>query len=161
MDFLSSLLAFAGDFSFVFIFLAIALGVGFFFGRTKLIAIMIDIYIARALVAVIPADWIASVTYTDTIIFVLAFVFLLLVDYRLFDLHLSSRMSGFFWRVVIMGVLVTGMFASSLFSYLPQATVLQYVSETLYSYFVSDIAQMFWLIAPLIMLGFINYRLRD
>lgn len=158
MDILTNLPKLAGDFSFVLIFLALSLGAGFFFGRTKLLSIMIDVYIARALVSVIPGDWIALVSYSDTIIFLLAFIFLLLTDHRLFDLHISARASGFFWRVGVMGVLITGMVTSSLFSYLPKEVVLEYVSQTLYSYYVSEIAQMFWIITPLLVLGFINRR---
>ncbi len=161
MDIFTTLPKIAGDFSFVLIFLAISLVAGFFFGRIKLISIMIDVYIARALVSVIPGDWIALVSYSDSIIFLLVFIFLLLTDHRLFDLHISSRASGFFWRVGVMGVLVTGMVTSSLFSYLPEEVVLEYVSETLYSYFVSEIAHMFWMIAPLVALAFINRRLKD
>lgn len=161
MDILASLPKIAGDFSFVLIFIAAALAVGFFLGRVKLLAVMIDVYIARALVSVIPGDWIALVSYSDTIIFLLAFLFLVLIDTRLFDLHISSRSSRFFWRVGVMGVLITGMVTSSLFHYLPKELVLDYVSVTLYSYFVSDIAQMFWMIAPLVVLMFINRRSRD
>lgn len=158
MDILNNLPQIAGDFSFVLIFLAITLAVGFFLGRTRLIYLMIDVYIARALVSVIPGDWIALVSYSDTIIFLLAFAFLFFTDHRLFDLHIPSRASGFFLRVVVMGVLITGMITSSLFNYLPGMLVLDYVSATLYSYFVSEWAQMFWMITPLIVLAFINKR---
>ncbi len=158
MDILNNLPEIAGDFSFLLIFGAVALAVGFFFGRTRLIYLMLDVYIARALVSVIPGDWIALVAYSNAIIFLLVFAFLFFTDHRLFDLHIPARASGFFWRVVIMGVLITGMIVSSLFSYLPEKEVLEYVSKTLYSYFVSDMAKMFWMITPLIVLGFINRR---
>lgn len=161
MDFLANFSKVAGDFSFLFIFIAIALVAGFFFGRTKLLSIMIDVYIARVLVSIIPDGWISSVAFSDVIIFVIVFLFLLFTDYRLFDLHIPARASGFIWRVGGMGILVTGMIVSSLLSYLPKAVVLQYVSESLYSYFVSDIAQMFWMITPLLVLAFINRRYRD
>jgi hypothetical protein len=148
----------AGDFSFALIFFAITLGVGFFLGRTRLIYLMIDVYIARALVSVIPGDWISLVSYSDTIIFLLVFAFLFFTDHRLFDLHIPSRASGFFLRVIVMGVLITGMITSSVFNYLPKEMVLEYVSVTLYSYFVSEWAQMFWMIMPLIVLAFINKK---
>ena len=161
MDILGNIAKVAGDFSFVFIFLAIALGASFFFGRAKLLSIMIDVYIARALVSVVPNDWILLVAYSDTIVFLLVFVFLLLTDHRLFDLHISARATGFLTRVVVMGILITGMVVSSLFSYLPEEVVLEYVSSTLYSYFVSDIAKMFWMIVPLLVLGFINRKNKE
>lgn len=161
MDILQSLPKIAGDFSFVLIFLAVSLVAGFFLGRIRLIYLMIDVYIARALVSVIPGDWIALVSYSDTIIFLLIFFFLFFTDHRLFDLHLPSRSAGFLWRVGVMGVLITGMVTSSLFNYLPKEMVLEYVSTTLYSYFVSEVSQMFWMITPLVVLAFINRRSRD
>ena len=158
LEILEKLPQIAGDFSFVLIFLAVSFAVGFFMGRTRLIYLMIDVYIARALVSVIPGDWIALVSYSDTIIFLLVFAFLFFTDHRLFDLHIPSRASGFVLRVLIMGILVTGMIVSSLFSYLPKAMVLDYVSPLLYSYFVSEGPQMFWLVTPLLLLAFINRK---
>ncbi len=151
----------AGDISFVLILLVATVVLGFFFGRTKLISIMIDVYVARALVAVIPSDWIATVQYSDAIIFSLVFVFLLLTDHRLFDIHLSSRGSDFFWRVGVMSILVVGMLVSTFLSFFPKDDALGVMSKTLYSYFASDGANMFWMIAPLIALSFINNRLKD
>jgi hypothetical protein len=161
MEIFDDLSKLAGDFSFLLFFVAIAVGAGFFFGRTKLLSIMIDVYIARALVAVVPSDWIASVAYSETILFLLIFGFLFLVDQRLFDLHISGRGADFFWRVGVMGVLITGMVASSLFVYLPKDFVQSYISASLYGYFTEDVWQMFWMTAPLLALMFINRRLRD
>jgi hypothetical protein len=151
----------AGDASFVLIFIAAVVALGFFFGRTKLISIMIDVYVARALVAVIPGDWIATVAYSDAIIFSLAFVFLLLTDHRLFDIHLSNRGRDFFWRVGVMSILVMGMLVSTFLSFFPQEDALEFMSKTLYSYFASEGANMFWTIMPLLALAFINKRLKD
>ena len=158
MDFLPKL---AGDISVIFAFLVAAVVLGVVFGRTKLLAIMIDVYIARALVAVIPNDWIAHTVYADLILFGITFVFLLLIDHRLFDLHLSQRGSDFFWRVGVMSVLVTGMFVSTLLNFLPKDDALGIMSKSLYTYFVSDGANLFWMLVPLIVLSFINQRFRD
>lgn len=150
----------AGDVSLLLVFLVIAIGVGFFFGRTKLLSIMIDVYIARAFVAIIPQGWISAVSYADAIIFGLAFVFLLLIDQKLFDIHLSNRGSDFFWRIVVMSVLITGMILSSVLSYLPNALVLSIVSATTKSYFTAPLAVVFWTAMPLFAVIFINGRLK-
>jgi hypothetical protein len=158
---LESLPTIAGDASIVLIFLAASLALGFFFGRTKLLSIMIDVYVARALVAVIPSEWVASVVYSDVIIFSLVFVFLLLTDHKLFDIHLSNRGSDFFWRVGVMSILVVGMLTSTFLSFFPAEEALEVMSQTLYSYFASENANMFWMLTPLFVLSFINKRLRD
>jgi hypothetical protein len=152
--------ALAGDVSLLLIFLAIALAIGFFFGRTKLLSIMIDVYIARVFVAVIPQGWIAAVSYGDAIIFGIVFVFLFIMDQRLFDIHLSNRGSDFFWRLVVMSILVTGMILSPALSYLPDSLVLSVISETTKSYFTAPLAAVFWMAMPLLMVIFINGKLR-
>ena len=150
-----------GDISLFLIFVAIAIGVGVFFGRTKLLSIMIDVYIARALVAVIPGKWIALTDYQDIIIFSIVFGVLFLTDQRLFDIHLSNRGSDFFWRLVVMSVLVSGMLVSTLLSLLPQKEVLGVISQTAYGYFTNPFFAVLWMTLPLLILLFINRRLRD
>jgi hypothetical protein len=151
----------AGDFSIVGILVLVAVAIGFFFGRTKLIALLIDLYIAKAIVSVVPASLVNVPGYSNAILFAVVLCFLLLVDRYLFDLHLASRGSDFFWRVGIMSLLTVGMFMSIFLSLLPKEVALDFMTKNLYSYFVSDLASFLWLVLPLIALGFMNRRLRD
>lgn len=149
----------AGDLSLVLLFLGISIGLGFMFGRTKLLSLVIDVYVARALVAVIPNDWISEAEWANAIVFTLVFLFLLVTDQRLFDIHLSNRSSDFFWRIGVMSLLTTGMIVSSFLFFLPEDTALDVLSESLYGWFTAPLASVFWLVMPLLMLFFINRRL--
>ncbi|MEI9966288.1 MAG: hypothetical protein WDN67_01290 [Candidatus Moraniibacteriota bacterium] len=148
-----------GDLSLILLFVGLSIGFGFVFGRTKLLSVMIDVYVARALVSVIPTDWIADAAYANVIIFSLVFIFLLLIDQRLFDIHLSNRGSDFFWRLGVMSLLVTGMVLSSFLFFFPQEVALDYLSHTVYGYFTNPFPSVFWMLGPLFVLFFINKRL--
>jgi hypothetical protein len=148
-----------GDLSLLLLFVGLAMAFGFVFGRTKLLSVMIDVYVARALVAVIPGDWISAVDFANVIVFTLVFVFLLITDQRLFDIHLSNRGSDFFWRIGVMSLLVTGMVVSSFLFFFPEDIALDYLSKTVYGYFTAPLASVFWMVMPLFMLFFINRRL--
>ncbi len=160
-DILQTIGDIAGDFSIVGILLLVAVALGFFFGHTKLIALLIDLYIAKAIVSVAPASLVNVPGYSNAILFAVVLCFLLLIDRYLFDLHLSNRGSDFFWRVGIMSLLVTGMFLSIFLSLLPKEDALEFMTKTMYGYFVSNLASFLWLVLPLIALGFMNRRLRD
>ena len=94
----------AGDVSLLFLFIGISIGLGFFLGRSRLISILIDVYIARALVAILPASWLSFSALGGAIVFLALFFVLFFTDRRLFDLHLSNASTDFFWRVFVMGI---------------------------------------------------------
>lgn len=150
----------AGDISFLFVFIALSLGVGFLFGRWKLVNILINIYIALAFVGVLSTEFLDFSLYGRLIAFFVILVFLTATDDRLFDIHIASAGTDFFWRLFVMSILVTGFFMSTVFSFLPQKVVLSYVSPFVYSLFASSIAELTWMAIPLLVLLFINNRLK-
>ena len=97
----------AGDISFFFIFIAISLGAGFLFGRWKLVNILINIYIALAFVGVLSAGFLDFSVYGKLIAFSVILAFLTATDDRLFDIHIASAGTDFFWRLFVMSILVT------------------------------------------------------
>lgn len=167
MDFLTSISKtldipqnLAGDLSLLLLFVAASIGVGFFLGRARLISILIDIYIARALLAILPGSWLSFSPFGGVIVFVFLFLFLFFVDRRLFDLHLSNVSTDFFWRIFVMGILVTGLLLSSLLYFLPKKLALGFISASVYGYFAGATALALWMIVPLVGLLFINHRLK-
>lgn len=150
----------AGDLSLLLLFVGVSIGLGFFLGRARLITILISIYIARALMTILPAEWMSFSLYGEALFFVIIFLGLFFVDRRLFDLHLSNTGTDIFWRIFVMGVLVAGLLVSSILYYLPKAVALNFISPTLYSYFASATALTVWMILPLVGLLFINNRLK-
>lgn len=167
MDFLTSIAktldiapSLAGDLSLLLLFVGVSIGLGFFLGRSRLISILIDVYIARALLGVLPGSWLAFSPFGSVIIFVLLFIILFFVDRRLFDLHLSNVSTDFFWRILVTGVLVTGLLVSSVLYFLPKKLALGFISASVYGYFAGSTALALWMILPLIGLLFINHRLK-
>jgi hypothetical protein len=167
MDFLTSIAktldiapSLAGDISLLLLFVGISIGLGFFLGRSRLISILIDLYIARALVTVLPGSWLSFSPFGGVIVFTLIFVILFLIDRRLFDLHLSNVSTDFFWRILVTGIFVTGLLVSSVLYFLPKKLALSFLSASVYGYFAGATALTFWMIVPLIGLLFINHRLK-
>lgn len=162
-DFLDELalpVTLAGDLSLLLLFIGASLGIGFFLGRSKLVTILIDIYIARALLAILPGEWLEFSLYGEAIVFGGLFLLLFFMDKRLFDLHISNAGADFFWRILVMGILVTGLLVSSFLYFLPRAVALDWISLTAYGYFASPLALTLWISAPILVLFFINNRLK-
>lgn len=150
----------SADLSFFFLFAGLSLALGFFLGRFKLINILINAYIALAFISVLPESFLAVSDYVKAGVFVLLLIFLTAIDKRLFDLHISSAGSDFFWRLIVMSLLVSGMLTSMLLSLLPQATTSGFVTEHIAAVFASPLASIIWFATPILTLLFINNRLK-
>lgn len=150
----------AGDLSLILLFVGASLLAGFVFGRWKLVNILINVYIAVAIVGIVPGEWFDISVYAKAITFLVLLVVLTMFDERLFDIHITSAGTDFFWRFFVTSFLVTGSVLSTVFNFLPKSLVLKWVSTDLYSYIASPWALMFWLIVPILSLFIINTRLR-
>jgi len=150
----------AGDLSLLLLFIGVSIGLGFFLGRSRLILILIDVYMARALMTVLPSEWLGFSPYGGVIVFFALFIGLFFIDRRLFDLHISNMGTDFFWRILVMGILVTGLLMSSTLYFLPKKLALDFLSLSVYGYFASAWALTLWMVLPLVGLVFINNRLK-
>jgi hypothetical protein len=150
----------AGDVSFLLIFIAICIALGVYLGRTQLVSIVMYGYIDVALLTVLPVDVFTFSPYGKAIIFLSIFLFLFFVGDYVLDIHIPNAGADFFWRILIMSFLAVGMITSLIFTLLPKADVLQYLSKTSIGYFISPTAQIVWMVVPLFFLLFINKRLR-
>lgn len=150
----------AGDLSFLLLFVGLSLAFGFVVGRWKLVNILINVYIALAFVGVFPREYLAFSVYAKAGLFLVLVALLTVLDKRLFDVHISNAGTDFFWRLLVMSLLVTGMIVSVTLSFLPKAAALGVISRTAYGYFASATALSFWLVVPLVALLFINNRLK-
>lgn len=153
-------LAIAADFSALIVFVVMSMAVGFIVGRWKLINILINAYIALAFVGVIPGEWLGVSPFARAIVFAALVVFLTFVDARLFDVHITSAGTDFFWRLFVMSLLVVGMLTSILLSFLPASAVRGFADGLFLTIFAAKYALFFWMVAPLLTLFFINRRLR-
>jgi len=150
----------AGDLSLLLVFIGLSIAFGFIFGRWKLVNILINVYITVAFLSVLPKELLAFSPYAKAGVFLAVLIFLSTIDDRLFDVHITSAGTDFFWRLFVMSILVTGMLVSVTLAFLPKAMALSYISVTAYGYFASPIALVFWMIFPLLLLLFINNRLK-
>lgn len=146
--------------SFALLFFGLSIAAGFVFGRNKLVNIFINIYIALAFVSVIPIAVFPNTPYADAILFVVLLVFLTAIDQHLFDLHIPNASYDLFWRLFVMSVLVVGMIVSVLVSLLPGRAVLSLPFPFILDAFGPPIANILWLSAPILVLIFMNKRLR-
>jgi hypothetical protein len=150
----------AGDISLLLLFFGLSLAFGFIFGRWKLVNILINIYIVVALLSVLPREFFAFSPYAKAGSFLVLLFVLSMIDSRLFDVHITSAGTDFFWRLFVMSILVTGMLVSVTLAFLPKTLALGYISPIAYGYFASPWALIVWMILPLLSLLFINNRLK-
>jgi len=148
----------AGDMSLFLILVAISLMFGMFVGRFRLANILINVYIAAAILMVIPESFLNLYANSNLLLFMLLLTVLTIIGDSLFDIHIPSSGSGFFGRLVVMSFLEVGLIFSVIISMVPSDKLLEYVSQNMYQYFASPSARIFWMTAPLVFLFFINKR---
>lgn len=150
----------AGFLGFWLAFIGTGVGIGFLFGRGKLGNVFIDVYmsvaVTRTLLAVVPLP---ELPYAGAVLFFVVLAFLIGIDQSLFDLHISNAAYDIFWRVFVMGVLVTGMAVSAFISFLPAKAVASLPFPQLSLYFGSPVATALWFSLPVFVLVFMNRRL--
>lgn len=142
------------------LFIGLSIAFGFIFGRWKLVNILINVYIVVAFLSILPKEILSFSPYAKVGSFLGLLFFLSMVDDRLFDVHITSAGTDFFWRLFVMSILVTGMVVSVTLSFLPKTLALSYISLTAFEYFASPFALIFWMTIPLLLLLFINNRLK-
>ncbi|KKP67457.1 MAG: hypothetical protein UR66_C0014G0017 [Candidatus Moranbacteria bacterium GW2011_GWE1_35_17] len=149
---------FARDISFVIFFLLISVAFGMLIGRFRLINVLINVYIAIAVLTVMPKDIFLPHSIVALLFFVVAVVVLTMVDSHLFDIHISGSGGSFFWRLFVMSFFEAGLIFSVLISFWDKTTLLKFISVDIYNLYVSEYARIFWMLAPLFILFFINKK---
>jgi hypothetical protein len=151
---------FVGDLSFWLLFFGASLGLGLYLGRSQLVNVVLYGYISLALIGNFPAMFFSfSLIYGKAIFFGGLLILMILVGNYLFDIHIPNAGSDFFWRILMMGFLATGMILSIALTLLPKREVLQYMSLTSYQIFADPWSFVAWLTLPLVFLWIINKRL--
>ncbi|HCP08326.1 MAG TPA: hypothetical protein DIT25_00800 [Candidatus Moranbacteria bacterium] len=132
---------------------------GILIGRTRLMTVLINIYVAYAVVAVVPQEIFDG--YELKILAFLGILALLTVlNKRFFDISLSGSGSGFLFRVFSMSFLQVVLVLSIAFSFFPENAAMEYISGSAYEYLVSGWAPLVWMIAPLLLMFYIYKKIR-
>jgi len=150
--------ALAGDAYFLGIFLAASIAFGMFIGRFRLINVLINIYIAIAILTVMPEEIFYPYSMATIFFFVFAVVILTMIDSHLFDIHISGNGGSLFWRLFVMSFFEAGLIFSVFLSLWDWNIVLKFISEDIYFIFTSQYMRIFWMLAPLLVLFFINKK---
>ncbi|HBI16556.1 MAG TPA: hypothetical protein DDY52_00135 [Candidatus Moranbacteria bacterium] len=148
----------AKDISFLIFFFVISIAFGMVVGRFRLINVLINVYIAIAILTVMPKEVFTPHSIVALLFFVVAVIVLTMVDSHLFDIHISGSGGSFFWRLFVMSFFEAGLIFSVLISFWNEDTLLQFISSDIYNLFVSQYARIFWMMAPLFILFFINKK---
>jgi len=131
---------------------------GIFIGRSRLISVLLNIYISVALLGVIPKSYLLG--YTNQLLaFAILVIGLTILEKRMFDLSISSSGSGM-WRIFVMSFLEIMLVVSIVMAILPKKMALDYVSRTYYAYLIADPMRLVWMAAPVIFLFFIQKRIK-
>lgn len=148
----------SGDISFLFFFLVVSIAFGMLVGRFRLINVLINVYIAIAILTVMPREIFTPYSLAALFFFVAAVVVLTMVDSHLFDIHISGSGGSFFWRLFVMSFFEAGLIFSVFISFWNREAVLKFISPDIYLVFASEIMRIFWMLAPLLVLFFINKK---
>lgn len=150
--------SFSGDVALVVLFAVFSVAFGLLIGRFKLINVLINIYIAIAILGVIPAEILSFHNSSNIILFAIIILMLNLVDNHLFDIHISGSGNSFFWRLFVMSFFEMGLIFSTVLAMLPAKFILKYISVDAYGVFTDPYARLFWMVIPLVFLIFINKK---
>jgi hypothetical protein len=148
----------AVDISFLIFFLLVSIAFGMFVGRFRLINVLINVYIAIAILTVIPKEVLDPNSLAALFVFAFSVVILAMIDSHLFDIHISGSGGSFFWRLFVMSFFEAGLIFSVLITFWGRDTMLEFVSLDIYNLFASSYMRIFWMLAPLFVLFFINKK---
>jgi len=148
----------SGDISFMIFFLILSIAFGMFVGRFRLINVLINIYIAIAILTVMPEEIFSPYSLATIFFFIAAVIVLTMVDSHLFDIHISGSGGSFFWRLFVMSFFEAGLIFSVFVSFWDKATILKIISADIYNLFASEPMRIFWMLDPLFILFFINKK---
>lgn len=126
-------------------------------GKYRLYNILIDVYIALALLQVILPVFPDLGKSTPMIVFLSLVLLFKLLDKYLFDIHISG--SGMaIWEVCIVSFLEVGLIVSIIMTYVSEKDILKYLSRDSLEYFISPWARLIWMVMPLLFIMIINKR---
>lgn len=160
-DFFSSFgipITLAGDISLLGILLLGSLILGFLIGRFRLVHFILHLYIAYGLTNILPSSILSSASYAQIIIFAIALAFLSFLGEKLFDVHAKPSVYGWI-STLLLGFFTSGFLLGIAFQFFPSSAFIWDVfSQKSIMYFTGEWTFVFWFIAPLLALLFINSR---
>ncbi len=131
---------------------------GMLIGRYKLITILINIYVAMAVMGAVSTKILPDYSYRLLLFFAII-ISLTILSKKMFELPISTGGKGFFLRVFVMSFLEIMLMLSVVFEIIPKKIAFNYISSNSYGYFTDGNFVLFWTIIPLIFLFAINKKI--
>jgi len=131
---------------------------GMFVGRSRLVTVLINIYVSFAILTVIPRTYLTDYNSAILVFFVLL-VLLTIFGKKIFEISISGSGSDFLWRVFGVSFLEVILMTSIMISLMPKKAALVYVSKTAYDYLAGPNFQFLWMVAPILGILFIHKKL--
>jgi hypothetical protein len=131
---------------------------GVLIGRYKLITILINIYVAMAVMGAVSTKILADYSYRLLLFFAII-IGLTILSKEMFELPISAGGKGFFLRVFVMSFLEIMLMLISVFEIMPKKIALSYISSNSYGYFTAENFVLFWTIIPLVFLFTIHKKI--
>lgn len=131
---------------------------GMLVGRYKLVTVLVNIYVAVALLRVFPKGIFPDYSYSLILFFGLI-ILLTVFGKKMFEMPLSGSGSGFLWRVFAMSFLEVMLMLSVAISLMPKKIALGYISQDAYGYFVSENFAFLWMLLPLLFMFMIHKKI--
>lgn len=129
---------------------------GMLIGRSRIMTVLVNIYIAFAVVMVIPKEMALDAT-TRALVFLGLAAGLTVLSKKFFDLSFSGAGSSFLWRIFSMSFLQVVLMLSIVLTIIPKKEALVYVSTSALGYLTAGWAPFVWMALPLIYMLFL-YR---
>lgn len=130
---------------------------GMLIGRYKLITVLINIYVAIALMSVLPEKLFVDYSY-HLVSFFAIIAGLTFLGKKMFEVPVFGSGKSFLWRVFAMSFLEVMLMLSITLSIMPKKEALNYISSNSYNYLVSENALIFWMLAPLVFMIIIRKK---
>ncbi|MBL7021789.1 hypothetical protein ISR92_00455 [Patescibacteria group bacterium] len=152
------------DIMLILFFIVAAVVFSMSFGRRRVIVLLFSIYISLAVVNTLPylenifsSNWIDKLFAVKIAVFLSVFIglFTFLNKSALLRYMRGSSQYTPSWQIMALSLLYTGLLISLTLSFLP-AYLVEYLSFFTKSVFVSEGAQFFWIVAPILTLGLIK-----
>ena len=131
---------------------------GILVGRRRLITILINIYVALALIWAVPASFWSDGSM-KVYAFLIVVIALTIFGKELFDIYMSGSGTGFLSRVFAMSFLEVVLIFSVIFYFLPEKTALEWISREAYGYLTDGWFRFAWTLAPLVFLFVIHKKI--
>ncbi len=140
------------DLFLVLFFLVGALLYGLSLGKDRIIAIMVSIYMAVAIIQVIPQDIVDYALANNITLEMTAFVALFAILFFALSRSallnaMSMKAQGSWWQVVALSFLHVGLLVSVVMSFLPPE-ILGHFSQQTQDVFLTEWARFGWMVAP-------------